>query len=80
MSKKKKENFSLIIPTIYLLILFVITAIIYLTQKVDYYYDHINLDNITFVSSGILNRSIPVVNIPDILKSPVSDNIKLNII
>ena len=73
----KKKEFSLLIPTIYLLILFVITTVVYFTKKA-YNYDTIGLDNITFVSNGILNRSIPVVSIPDIIKAPVSDNITIS--
>ena len=77
MNKKNKKEFSLLIPTIYLLVLFVITAILYFAKKEDNRLEAIGLDNITYVSNGIINRSIPVVNIPDIIKSPVSDNIKI---
>ena len=70
--KKKKKDFSLVIPTIYLLILFAITIIVYFTSKA-YYADDIKLDNITYVSNGIFNRSIPIINIPDTIKSPVSN-------
>ena len=69
---KKKKEFSLLIPTIYLLILFAITTIVYFTKK-NNNLEKIGFDNITYVSSGILNRSIPVVSIPDIIKSPVSN-------
>ncbi len=77
MSRKNKKEFSLLIPTIYLLVLFGITAILYFVKKEDTRLEAIGLDNITYVSNGILNRSIPVVTIPDILKSPVSENIKI---
>ena len=77
MSKKNKKEFSLLIPTIYLLVLFVITAVLYFSKKEDNRLEAIGLDNITYVSNGILNRSIPVVNIPDVLKSPVSESIKI---
>ena len=77
MRKKKKKDFSLVIPTIYLIILFVITVIIYFTSKA-YYYDDIELDNITYVSNGIFDRSIPIINIPDIIKSPVNEDIKIS--
>ena len=78
MSKKQKKEFSLLIPTIYLIILFVITTIVYFTRKAYDHYDDIDLDNITYVSNGIFNRSIPVINIPDVLKSPViNDDIKI---
>ena len=69
---KKKEN-SLIIPTIYLLVLFFITICVYFARK-EYYSDNINLDNITYVSSGVFNRSIPIINIPDIIREPVSES------
>ena len=76
--KKKKKDFSLLVPTIYLIILFIITTIVYFTSKAYSYYDDIDFDNITFVSNGIFNRSIPVVNIPDIIKSPVlNEDIKI---
>ena len=74
--KKKKKEVSLVIPTIYLIILFVITIIVYFTNKAYSYYGEYNLDNITYVSSSMFNRSIPIVNIPDIIKSPV-DNIPI---
>lgn len=75
MDKKKKKEFSLLVPTIYLVILFAITTIVYFTKR-NSNLKEIDLDNITYVSSGILNRSIPVVSIPDELKSPV-DNINI---
>ena len=77
MNKKKKKEFSLLIPTIFLLVLFVITTIVYFTSRVDNYYKNIDLDNITYVSNGILNRSIPIINIADTIKMPVADNIKI---
>ena len=77
MNKNKKKEFSLLIPTICLLVLFVITTIVYFTSRVDNYYKNIDLDNITYVSNGILNRSIPIINIADTIKMPVADNIKI---
>ena len=77
MNKKNKKDFSLLIPTIYLLVLFVITAIVYFTRRSNNYFESIGLDNITYVSNNILNRSIPVVSIPDILKAPVSEKINI---
>lgn len=57
---KKK---SLLIPTLYVLILFVITIGVYFTKKeLDKKSDNEVFDNITFVSSTILNRSVPVIN------------------
>ena len=74
---KKKKEFSLVIPTIYLIILFVITTILYFTKKVNDYSGTIGLDNITYVSNSILNRSIPVVSIPDTIMSPVGESVKI---
>ena len=76
MKKKKKKEFSLLIPTIYLLVLFAITTIIYFTKKASST-NEIGFDNITYVSNGIFNRSIPIINIPDTLKSPVNDDIQI---
>lgn len=74
---KKEKNF-LVIPTIYLLVLFLITSLIYFTKKTLNNYEEIGFDNITYVSSGIFNRSIPIINIPDTIKSPVTDtNVKI---
>ena len=71
----KKKDKSLIIPTIYLLILFLITLGVYFTRKYYGYYESIDLDNITYVSGGIFNRSIPIISVSDTLKSPVSEDI-----
>ena len=73
----KKKEFSLVIPTIYLLVLFLITSMLYFTKKTLSQYEEIGLDNITYVSSSIFNRSIPIVSIQDIIKSPVSEDIKI---
>ena len=74
----KKEKMSLVIPTIYLLVLFVITTFVYFTKKSLANYEEIGLDNITYVSNSIFNRSIPIVNIPDTIKSPVSSDIAIS--
>ena len=73
---KKKEQ-SLIIPTVYILVLFIITAFIYFSNKSLYSYENIGLDNITYVSNSIFNRSIPIVSIPDTINSPVSEEIEI---
>lgn len=78
MKKKEKKELSLFIPTMYLIVLFVITVVIYYTNKAYNYYGEIDLDNITYVSSGVFNRSIPVVSISDTLVSPVNDDIKIS--
>lgn len=68
----KKEKHFLVVPTIYLLVLFLITTFVYFTKKTLTNYEEIGLDNITYVSNSIFNRSIPIVNIPDTITSPVS--------
>ena len=73
----KKKDISLVVPTVYLLILFVVTIIFYFTSRYYNYYDDIGLDNITYVSNGIFNRSIPIINIPDTIISPVSSDINI---
>ena len=73
----KKKEFSLVVPTIYLLVLFAITIGVYFTSKYHNNYEGINLDNITYVSNGVFNRSIPIVNIPDTLSSPVMDSVSI---
>ena len=73
---KKKEH-SLVVPTVYILVLFIVTSFVYFANKSLYNYDNIGLDNITYVSSSMFNRSIPIVSIPDTVKSPVADNIEI---
>ena len=66
---KNRKN-SLIIPTIYLLILFTITSGAYFTKKFYESFSKIDLDNITYVSNSIFERSIPIINIEDQIKAP----------
>lgn len=66
----KSERKSYVMPTVYLLILFVFTIGIYFTKKTYDNYEKVTEDNITYVSSSILNRTIPIVSIPDIVKAP----------
>ena len=73
----KKKEFSLVVPTIYLLILFFITIGVYFTSKYYGSSEEINLDNITYVSSGVFNRSIPIINIPEKFSTPVGENINI---
>lgn len=65
---------SYVVPTIYLLILFIITAAVYFTKK---NYEELETKNeygnITFVSSGIFNRSIPIINVVDYIHHPYGD-------
>ena len=75
---KKK---SLLIPTMYILILFAITLGIYLTKKeFDSKSQEETFDNITFVSNTILNRTIPVIKLDDqekIVKPFINDEITI---
>lgn len=75
----KYQKKSYMVPTIYLLVLFVITSGIYFTKKS---YDKLEMkeeyDNITFVSNSIFNRSIPIINISDTIQKPfMVDDIKI---
>ena len=63
---------SYVVPTIYLLILFIITAAVYFTKK-NYEELETKNGNITFVSSGIFNRSIPIINVVDYIHHPYGD-------
>jgi stage II sporulation protein Q len=62
---------SLLIPTLYLLAVFSITAGLYFTKRA---YESANnvmsFDNITYVSNDILNRTVPIINTPDIFTNP----------
>ena len=73
----KKKEISLIVPTIYLLILFVIAVGVYFTSKYYGYFEEYKLDNITYVSNGVFNRSVPIISIPDKLSTPVGENIDI---
>lgn len=63
---------SLFVPTIYLLMIFALTISLYFAKEA--YMDY-NLSNekITYVSSGIFNRSIPVINIEENITAPYSN-------
>lgn len=75
---KKK---SLLIPTMYVLVLFVITVGFYLTKKeFDSKKDKEVFDNINYVSNTILNRSIPVINSQNdevIIKPFTNENVQI---
>lgn len=65
---------SLFIPTMYLLMIFGLTISLYLAKEA--YVDYENKSEngkITYVSSGIFNRSIPVVNIEENISAPFSN-------
>ena len=64
---------SYVMPTLYLLFLFVITAGIYFTQKTFNVNEKKEFDNITFVSSSIFNRSVPIINVPEVIIKPYTD-------
>lgn len=64
---------SLLVPTIYLLLIFSITVGIYFTKKAYDSYEVINEEEINYVSGSILNRTIPIINIPDLITSPFSN-------
>ncbi len=67
----KKEKKSLVFPTIYILFLFIVTIGVYFTKKsYDNYEDDIILGNITYVSNSIFNRSIPIINVQNVIKKP----------
>ena len=75
----KRKRISYLIPTLYLLSLFLLTASVYLVKK---YYENYNtkenFNNITFVSNNIMNRSIPVITNDDILNNPyISDEVEI---
>lgn len=67
-----KKN-SLVVPTIYLLLIFSITVGIYFTKKVYDNYQPIEEEEINYVSGSILNRTIPIINVPDLITSPFSN-------
>ncbi len=72
---------SLTIPAIYVLVLFMITIGIYFTKKAfDEQNDKIILDNITFVSKSILNKTLPVMNVTEestIIKPYTNENVMI---
>lgn len=75
----KYKSKSYVVPTIYLLVLFVITTGVYFTKKAyDNYEEKDDFGNITFVSSSIFNRSIPIISVPDMIHKPfVADNVNV---
>lgn len=67
---KKK---SLFIPTLYLLMIFGLCISLYFARKAYDDYKISENEKITFVSSGIFNRSIPVINIEENIASPYNN-------
>lgn len=64
---------SLMVPTIYLLIIFSITIGLYFTKEAYDTYEESELENINYVSGSILNRTIPIINVPELIAKPYSD-------
>ena len=66
-----KKRKSYLIPTLYLLALFSITIGLYFTKKAyDSFEVSEDFNNITFVSSTILNRTVPIINVSDKIVNP----------
>ncbi len=71
----KKEKKSLLIPTLYLITIFSITAGLYFTKKAfDSAKEENSFGNITYVSNNILSRTIPIISETDIITKPFSNN------
>lgn len=70
---------NLIVPTIYLLIVFCLTIIVYFTKEAlqEKEIENIN-EEMTYVSNNILNKTIPVINIEETISAPYFDkNVKI---
>ncbi len=65
---------SLFIPTLYLLMIFGLTISLYLARNAYNDYTISENEKITYVSSGIFNRSIPVINIEENISEPFSNS------
>lgn len=64
---------SLFIPTIYLSMIFALCVSLYFAKEAYDNYSSSENEKITYVSSGIFNRSIPVVNIEESITAPYSN-------
>ena len=64
---------SYVIPTIYLLMIFALTVSLYLARNAYVDYKMEENEKITYVSSGIFNRSIPVVNVEENITAPFAN-------
>lgn len=70
-----KQRKSLLIPTLYLIAIFSITAGLYFTKKAyDSAMEEEHFDNISYVSNTILGRTIPIINVPDTITNPYADS------
>ncbi len=71
----KKQRNSLLIPTLYLIVVFSITAGLYFAKKAyDSAIEEDYFDNISYVSNTILGRTIPIINVPDTITNPYPDS------
>lgn len=71
----KKQKISLLIPTLYLIVVFSITAGLYFAKKAyDSVIEEDSFDNITYVSNTILGRTVPIINAPDEITNPYADS------
>ena len=71
----KKERKSLLIPSLYLIAIFSITAGLYFTKKAyDSAREEELFDNITFVSNTILNRTVPIIKTVDTITNPYANS------
>ena len=71
---------SLVVPTIYILLIFSLTVSLYFTREayIEYQNEDMISEEVNYVSSGILDRTIPVVNIEENIVSPyLSDSVKI---
>ena len=69
---------NLIVPTIYLLFIFCLTVVLYFTR--EYYQESVKEENLemTYVSSSIFNKTIPVINIEESISTPFfADKVKI---
>ena len=74
---KKRKNYF--VPTMYLLLLFIITIGAYFTKE---YYDKKSIsdnDNVKYVSNSIFSRTIPIINIEEVIRKPfINDDIEIS--
>lgn len=69
----KQKRISLLVPTLYLLLIFSITVGLYFTKKAYDGFKEEPLGEINYVSSSIFSRSVPIINVPDLITSPFSN-------
>lgn len=67
---------SFVVPTIYVLLVFCVALIVYLSRESYIKYQNIEInDNINYVSSSILGRSIPVIDVEEVITGPYSEDL-----